>query len=686
MPRPRARVARHRTARGTLVVFALGLLTVFVAPARAAPTWLSALSVSGSSTCSSLAARSVVSAPDGTTVAAWQRRDDGCGGVTRVEVAVRLPGGAFSAPSVLSNAAAESVDPALAVDASGTAIAVWVENGFISYSQRPPGGSFAPAQTIPASSVAGAPAVAIGGGTVVVTWIAGSNTKVAVKPAGSATFDPITTFATAGEPSFDPDVAMNEAGDAVVSWRTEGVTLDSVRAAARPAGGAFTAPLATVFSTPLDGDHIDLPKVALDPLGRATLLWAHYDSAVARHVIRSSARSTSGDFGPSEAVSDPSLDSGSAGLLDVAVDSENTAIGVWSAGTVQMSVRPSGGSFDDTIRDISPPGTFISDPVVRLDPGGRAIAVWLTTTGDDRIQSTVRPKHGSFGAVAEVQLVPAASGSMVGPTPVALDDEGNAVTIWRRTFDTDPDTAGLQAGYRVDLAAFDAAGPRLDALSVPASATAGRPVAVSTAAFDRWSPATTTWDFGDGGTAPGAAASHVYAGAGAYTVRATSTDAVGNATTGTRLVEVAAAPPPPPPPPPPTTTTVAKLSTAISFAMRAFETFSRFTALSARNTVPAGATIRIGCSGRGCPFTFKTIRQKSSARTVSLLKYFNPAVGTGTRRRTKVARLRVRAKVEIKVTAPGRTGRYLTLTIRASRQPRAVRGCLNAATGAKIGC
>jgi hypothetical protein len=53
---------------------------------------------------------------------------------------------------------------------------------------------------------------------------------------------------------------------------------------------------------------------------------------------------------------------------------------------------------------------------------------------------------------------------------------------------------------------------------------------------------TSTWDFGDGAVASGATASHAYKSGGAYPVRVTVTDAVGNQ--ATRLVGVVVAPPP----------------------------------------------------------------------------------------------------------------------------------------------
>ena len=140
------------------------------------------------------------------------------------------------------------------------------------------------------------------------------------------------------------------------------------------------------------------PKVAMAPNGRATLLWAYFEAPreQARHPLVGRAL-TSGNFGAQR-----------SGLRSGARQRQRRlsrrrrrrprtrAIGVWSAGAVQMSVRPSGGSFDNTIQDISGPGSFNSDPSVRFDPSGRAIAAWVITVGDDRVQATIAPEGATL--------------------------------------------------------------------------------------------------------------------------------------------------------------------------------------------------------------------------------------------------------------------------------------------------
>jgi hypothetical protein len=128
-----------------------------------------------------------------------------------------------------------------------------------------------------------------------------------------------------------------------------------------------------------------------------------------------------------------------------------------------------------------------------------------------------------------------------------LTDLGNgypAVSV-----DRDADALFVAAGSRVVAQADDRAGPRLRNLSVPATTTVGVASSFAVSPIDAWSPlGTTTWDFGDGTTATGAAPTHTYATAGTRTVTVTATDALSHTSTTTASVLVSPAPADPSPP------------------------------------------------------------------------------------------------------------------------------------------
>lgn len=75
------------------------------------------------------------------------------------------------------------------------------------------------------------------------------------------------------------------------------------------------------------------------------------------------------------------------------------------------------------------------------------------------------------------------------------------------------------------VAGYDASGPKLKNISLPASAKVGQTVQGSAEAHDNFSPtAVLTWDFGDGTTATGDTVTHTFAQAGVYTVKMTAED------------------------------------------------------------------------------------------------------------------------------------------------------------------
>ena len=138
-------------------------------------------------------------------------------------------------------------------------------------------------------------------------------------------------------------------------------------------------------------------------------------------------------------------------------------------------------------------------------------------------------------------------------------------------------------------------------------------------------------------------------------------------------VNFAADPPPPPPPvvvtPPPVVITEPPPQT-LARVRSTFEHLGvwgatgRFTALTVRS-VPAGATVRVTCKGKGCrkKKTVKKVRKATSRlKLASAMRRNN--------------RLRPRALVEVRVTAPGRIGKVFQFRIRAYKPPVTKTLCL----------
>jgi hypothetical protein len=235
--------------------------------------------------------------------------------------------------------------------------------------------------------------------------------------------------------------------------------------------------------------------------------------------------------------------------------------------TLETMTRPAGGTFpatgDTTI--IAPTNTqivagyFFATPITTLHiaagPSGTLVTFARSDGANNLAEAVFRPAGSPWPNPATVPptalSAPGADvGAFDGPS-VTLDSSGNAVVSWTR-------------GTVIQAAAFDFAPPAFTAINVPATATTGKPVAMSAATLDTWSALAAgqpSWNFGDGTLGAGASVSHTFAAPGTYTVAVNATDAVGNSgpAASTRQIVVTNAPVPPPPPTPSTTVSKPKV-------------------------------------------------------------------------------------------------------------------------------
>ena len=203
---------------------------------------------------------------------------------TTVQVATRPAGGAFSAAVDLSppgNASSGQV----AANGAGEAVAVWTHadaasNTIVQASTRPPGGEFsAPAGLSVAGQNAIDPHVAIdAAGDALAIWsrFDGSTRVVqsATRPAGAA-FGAPADLSLAGAEARDPTVSANTAGDLVAAWQRSDGSNTIVQAAVRRAGAGFGA---TIDLSAAGRDAV-APQLGIDADGDAIALWQRSDGS-----------------------------------------------------------------------------------------------------------------------------------------------------------------------------------------------------------------------------------------------------------------------------------------------------------------------------------------------------------------------------------------------------------------------
>ena len=178
-------------------------------------------------------------------------------------------------------------------------------------------------------------------------------------------------------------------------------------------------------------------------------------------------------------------------------------------------------------------------PRVAINAAGSAIVAWQVPSGSGNVvEGNVRPAGGGWTGP---KLLSAANAGAVEPA-VAIDPEGNGLVAWRavKTVKTDE---------RIQAVGFDAAGPRLDSLTIPAAGAPGQSLGFGVAPSDAWSAVGgTSWSFGDGGVGQGTNVTHAYSQPGTYQVTVSSVDALGNGTSAIGSVTVTSAEVQQPPP------------------------------------------------------------------------------------------------------------------------------------------
>lgn len=368
-----------------------------------------------------------------------------------------------------------ALDPKIAVDSNGNALAVWSQSDDARHSiwsnRYVPTTGWAAAEQVQTEDQESAvkPEIAVSSsGEAMAVWEQsdGAQTRIwanrYVPTAGWATAEPIE--AHDGGSAHDPRIAVDSAGHAIAVWVREG-ELRSNRFT--PAVGWSVAE-----SIGADAAH---PDVALDPAGNAAAVWTEADvdrsqfgvwasrfttmtgwSAPERIVVEDAAvplfpkvgMDTDGNaiavwshaevwanrFTPAEGWGDAERVHyrGRSAAIDLAVHPDGSAIAVWHgywgiwAGRFTpaqgwWTVQIDGyffGSFEDDVR-----------PSVAIDPDGRAVAVWRYE--DDLWFNQLIPSVG-WSAADCLDCAEDEPASISQSPQVAFDSEGRATLVWEQ--------------------------------------------------------------------------------------------------------------------------------------------------------------------------------------------------------------------------------------------------------------
>ncbi len=197
--------------------------------------------------------------------------------------------GALSAVQTLSAAGRDVLLPQVAVDQDGDAVVVWCRfdgrHWRVQATGRSAAGALSAVQTLSAAwQDARDPQVAVDrAGHAVVVWqrFEGTNWRIQARRRSAAgALSTERTLSPAGQDALNPQVAVDQDGDAVLVWSRIDPQYERIQATRWPATGA---PSAVQTISPAE-QHAFFPQVAVDRDGDAVVVWMGFDESGNRRV------------------------------------------------------------------------------------------------------------------------------------------------------------------------------------------------------------------------------------------------------------------------------------------------------------------------------------------------------------------------------------------------------------------
>ena len=353
--------------------------------------------------------------------------------VALVGAALALPGPAAAstwlAPATVSAPDRDASPPQLAIDGRGTVTAVWSTSVSVHAASRPAGGEWtAAAEIYSGAPIVMNPRLAVNArGDAIAIWECGDNVlRASVRPSGSGAWLAPREVA----PGYEPRIALDPAGNATAVWAAYKGSGPVVQAASRRWGEDWTSPVdlsGPNYNSWPDQPSQD-PRIAIDGRGDALAIWTQTidrSTAIVRAARKSAARG----------IWQGSVDVASAGAgVELAVNAHGDAVAVWQKPgfVIQAARAGAGGSWEPPV-DLSRPGRDNVEPSVAIDPQGAAVATWMSiaSADDEVVQAAVMPPGGAWEPPAAVSR-PAAVTTFDSRPVVAAAGTGKAVAVWTR--------------------------------------------------------------------------------------------------------------------------------------------------------------------------------------------------------------------------------------------------------------
>ena len=361
----------------------------------------------------------------------WVTAPGVSGGGAVVQVAQRSFGGAWSPLATIATIHSVGFlvvqDLSVSLSANNNAAAGWLGNG-IQIALRSPAGAWqAPVNFSLTGSVSNFLTKLDAQGNGVAMWSRLTSTASVVEAVtwtAAGTFGSVVQLSPSSQGAFLPNIAVNEAGTAVVVWQAAAPLDDSnpyqIESATRPAGGSWSAMTAVSPVIPQPWS----PQVALDGSGNTTVVWEQSSTA-----ISAATRPAGGAWGsPMEIETAYYL-----GQNSVAADATGNVTASWvvdnasGAMFIHTATRPAGGTWGAPTnlgQCMSSGGSLCLTPQVASARDGSITVVGWTTFGGTGNLPNVAVRLGSG------TWVPMVIGGNPQLTYVLATNNARASAVW----------------------------------------------------------------------------------------------------------------------------------------------------------------------------------------------------------------------------------------------------------------
>jgi head-tail adaptor len=328
-----------------------------------------------------------------------------------VRVAVRPVRGHWQPPDTISHL---GLDPEVAIDGRDTTIAIWDGPSGVEEAERPAGAEWlSPKLVLPSGG--GNPQVATNahGDAIIASPRQAPHhsegIEIAMRSAGSPFSSP--QMISGHENAFEPRVAMNARGDALVAWRVDSARGSLVRASSYRADAGWSRPrtVSDLHAFSDSGSH----HVAIDERGDAIVVWF-----AQRHrplFVEEASRDAEGRWRARRVLAK----AGTVERPEVGMDARgDTIVAWWEVGHEWARVRPVSGRWA-AVRMVSKSGGPAS---LAVDRRGDALLAWSDRTG-----ITAAARRATHAGWKTSRVAP--GGALAEPT-VSIAPSGECVVTW----------------------------------------------------------------------------------------------------------------------------------------------------------------------------------------------------------------------------------------------------------------